>query len=450
MAKEQVALKKALKPIHLWAIGVGLVISGEYFGWNYGWGVAGTIGLLIATLIITLLYFTFIFSFTELTTAIPNAGGPFAYALKAFGPWGALVAGYATLIEFLFAAPAIALALGSYVHFLYPQIPVLPASIVSFILFTVINLLGIKEAAGFSLIMTLLAIGELILFIGVVAPHFKLENFLHNPMPFGWGGVFAAMPFAIWLYVCLEGIAMVAEEVKDEKKAIAKGYISALLTLTVLALAVMISVGGITNWENLDNLDYPLPESIALILGRDNALTKLFASVGLFGLIASFHGIIITYSRQMFALARSGYLPEKLSSVSRIQKVPYLALLAGGLFGILALILLDTMKLVILSTIGAVVVYVISMLALFKLRSSNPEMLRPFRAPLYPYFPAIALLLALVALFAMIYFYGWLSLIFFGGLAAISALFFGTGMHNKNVEINPAEMPSDENTDPNK
>src|SRR4051812_26931365 len=99
-------LKKVLKPIHLWAIAVGLVISGEYFGWNYGWSVAGTGGFLIATIIITVLYITFIFSFTELTTLIPQAGGPFAYANKALGPWAGWMAGYATLIEFLFTPPA--------------------------------------------------------------------------------------------------------------------------------------------------------------------------------------------------------------------------------------------------------------------------------------------------------------------------------------------------------
>lgn len=429
--EEPQALKKALKPIHLWAIGVGLVISGEYFGWNYGWEVAGTIGLLVATLLITLLYFTFIFSFTELTTAIPNAGGPFAYALQAFGPLGALVAGYATLIEFLFAAPAIALALGSYVHFLYPSVPILMASIGSYLLFTLINLLGIQEAAWFSLVMTLLAIAELLLFIGVVAPDFRLDNFLYNPLPFGWSGVFAALPFAIWLYVCLEGVAMVAEEVKNEKNAIAKGYISALLTLTILALAVMVCVGGIAHWEQLDHLDYPLPESIGIVLGRDNPLTKLFASVGLFGLIASFHGIIISYSRQIFALARSGYLPNTLAKVSVRRQVPYWALLAGALLGVLALLLLDTSKLVILSTIGAVVVYLVSMAALFRLRQSQPDLARPFRAPFYPIFPAMALLLALVALGAMIYFYTWLSGLFFGGLAVVMVLFYGLGKYRK-------------------
>lgn len=58
----------------MWGIAVGLVISGEYFGWSYGWGVAGTLGFLVTTLIIATMYTCFIFSFTELTTAIPHAG----------------------------------------------------------------------------------------------------------------------------------------------------------------------------------------------------------------------------------------------------------------------------------------------------------------------------------------------------------------------------------------
>ena len=122
-------LKRVLKPIHLWAIAVGLVISGEYFGWNLGWQAGGTIGFLIATLIITVMYITFIFSYTELTTAIPHAGGAFAYAYRAMGPFGSVIAGYATLIDFLFSTPAIAFALGAYLHFLWPVIPVVSSAI---------------------------------------------------------------------------------------------------------------------------------------------------------------------------------------------------------------------------------------------------------------------------------------------------------------------------------
>src|ERR1700712_1662753 len=134
-------LKRILKPIHLWAIAVGLVISGEYFGWNLGWEVSGTIGFLIATLVITLMYVTFIFSYTELTTSIPHAGGAFAYAYRAMGPFAGLIAGYATLIDFLLATPAIAAALGGYLNFLYPAIPIIPSALFFNVVFMFINIL---------------------------------------------------------------------------------------------------------------------------------------------------------------------------------------------------------------------------------------------------------------------------------------------------------------------
>lgn len=76
-AKEP-TLSRTLGGFHLWGIAVGLVISGEYFGWSYGWAQAGTLGFLVTTAVIAAMYVAFIFSFTELTTAIPHAGGPFA------------------------------------------------------------------------------------------------------------------------------------------------------------------------------------------------------------------------------------------------------------------------------------------------------------------------------------------------------------------------------------
>src|ERR1700710_2223597 len=201
--KEQ--LKRVLKPVHLWSIAVSLVISGEYFGWNLGWGVSGTIGFLIATVVITVMYITFIFSYTELTTSIPHAGGAFAYAYRAMGPFGGLLAGYATLIDFLFATPAIAFALGAYLHFLDADIPILYSALFFNVVFIVINILGVKESAAFTVFITILAVAELLLFMGVVTPHFKIGNFVGHSDGFGLAGIFAGLPFAVWLYLGIEG-----------------------------------------------------------------------------------------------------------------------------------------------------------------------------------------------------------------------------------------------------
>ena len=116
-------LRRTLGPWQLWGIAVGLVISGEYFGWSYGWATAGTLGFVVTSLLVAAMYVTFIFSFTELTTSIPHAGGPFAYARHAFGSFGGYLAGAATLIEFIFAPPAIALAIGAYLNVQFPALP---------------------------------------------------------------------------------------------------------------------------------------------------------------------------------------------------------------------------------------------------------------------------------------------------------------------------------------
>ena len=415
-------LKKALTPLHLWAIAVGLVISGEYFGWNYGWAVAGPVGFLVATLVVTVLYVTFVFSFTELTTAIPSAGGPFAYAHRALGPIGGFVAGYATLVEFLFAPPAIALALGSYGHFLWPAVPVLGTALGCYVVFTLINLLGIKESANFSLVVTVLAVGELLLFMGLLTPHFRTANFLAHPVPVTLPGVFAALPFAIWFYLAIEGVAMVAEEVENPRRTIPRGYGYGLLTLVALALGVMILSGGVGDWRRLSHLDYPLPEALATVLGQDSRWTKFFASIGLFGLVASFHGTIIGYSRQIFALARAGYLPSFLARLNGRQ-TPHWALVAGGAVGVLALLTGTTAQVIILSVLGALVMYVVSLLSLFALRRREPDLVRPFAVPGYPYVPLLALMLCLVSLAALVYYNLLLSGIFLGGLLGLLAVY---------------------------
>ncbi|WP_295652523.1 ethanolamine permease [uncultured Mucilaginibacter sp.] len=444
-------LKRTLTPIHLWAIAVGLVISGEYFGWNLGWGVAGTIGLLIATLVVTVMYIAFIFSYTELTTSIPHAGGAFAYAYRAMGPFGGLIAGYATLIDFLLATPAIAYALGSYMHFLYPVISVFQSAVAFNIVFIIINILGIKESAVFSVFITILAVAELLLFMGIIGPHFKMANYVTNPLPFGWAGIFAALPFAVWLYLGIEGVAMVAEEVKDPSKNIPKGYISGIVTLTILAIGVMVLTGGITDWHKLSSTASPLPDAIALVLGKTNTLTKAFAGIGLFGLVASFHGMVLASSRQVFAMARGGYLPRGLSAINHRFKTPHWALIAGGLVSFITLYIANKFAanpdnvinpVIVLSALGAIVMYLASMISLFVLRKKEPALPRPFNLPFYPAFPLIALVLSAVCLFAIMYFHLVVSSIFFGGMAAAVLIFVSMGRHKIQIQDDVLLQPA--------
>ncbi|MBV8048548.1 MAG: ethanolamine permease [Paludibacterium sp.] len=439
-------LAQRLGPWQLWGIAVGLVISGEYFGWSYGWASAGTLGFLITALGVAVMYTAFIFSFTELTTLIPHAGGPFAYARRAFGPVGGFLAGLATLCEFVFAPPAIALAIGAYLNVQFPGLSAKWVAVGCYAVFMTLNILGVSIAAAFELFVTVLAIIELLVFMGVVAPGFQWQHFVQA----GWAGqdhfnvgalsgVFAAIPFAIWFFLAIEGAAMAAEEAKDPKRTIPVAYIAGILTLVVLALGVMVFAGGVGDWRLLANINDPLPQAMKRIVGANSGWLHMLVWLGLFGLIASFHGIIMGYSRQIFALARAGYLPPFLAAVHPRFKTPHRAILAGGVIGIAAifsdnLIVIAgqplTANIVTLSVFGAIVMYIVAMLSLFKLRRSEPALARPFRAPGYPLVPAVALALSVVSLVAMVY-YNQLLAAIFAGMLAVGFVYFRLTSHHR-------------------
>jgi ethanolamine permease len=405
MSKEQHApehLKRVLKPIHLWAIAVGMVISGQYFGWSYGLESGGPIGLIIAVVIVTIFYTTFIFSYAELSTAIPHAGGPSAYARKAMGPFAGFMTGFACLIEFVFAPPAIALAVGGYIHFLIPGVPAMLATVVAFSFFIVLNLFGVKTAAVFELIVTVIAIIGLVIYDGAGISHVNMANIMTQPaLPNGIMGIFAAVPFAIWFYLAVEGGAMAAEEVENPQKDIPKGFISGILTLMILTVFTLIITAGIANYATTDvaKVDFPLPLALSGIYGAESMIPKIVSFIGLFGLVASLHGIIIGYSRQTFALARSGYLPQFLAVLSPKKKVPYMAIIVPGIVGILATLGGLANVVIIISAFGAVVLYILSMITWFQLRKKFPDMHRPYKVS-SPIIPGIALVLGIFCAFA--------------------------------------------------
>jgi ethanolamine permease len=420
VSEDAPGLKRTLSGLHLWGIAVGLVISGEYFGWSYGWAQAGTLGFLVTTVFIALMYTTFIFSFTELTTAIPHAGGPFAYSYRAFGPIGGHIAGFSTLIEFVFAPPAIALAIGAYLNVQFPHLDPRTAATGAYIVFMALNIAGVTIAATFELVVTVLAIIELLIFMGVVSGGFAWSHFTNH----GWAGaqrpsvstlagIFAAIPFAIWFFLAIEGAAMAAEEAKEPTRTIPRAYIGGILTLVALAFGTMIFAGAVGDWTVLANINDPLPQAMKIVVGASSGWLHLLVWIGVLGLIASFHGIIMGYSRQIFALARAGLLPKRLASIHPRWRTPHVAILAGGAVGIAA-IYSDkfitiagqplTASIVTMSALGALVMYITSLTSLIRLRRSEPLLTRPFRVPLYPLFPITALTIAIVSLVAIVYY----------------------------------------------
>ena len=403
----------------LWGLGVGYVISGMYFGWNLGLEKGGTLGLAIATFFIIILYVTFTFSYTELACAIPKAGGGFDYAARSLGKdWG-FIAGMAQNIEFIFAPPAIAFAIGAYFNLFFPQLPILSIAIFSYVVFTALNIYGVKAAAVFELVITILAVSELLLFSGITLPHFELKNLQHNAFPHGWAGAFAATPFAIWFFLGIEGVANVAEEAVQPQRTMSVGFGSAILTLVILCLLTFLGSTGVAGWEAIvykspgQTSDSPLPLALSHIVGNNSTMYHLLITIGLFGLIASFHGLILAAGRSTFEFGRVGFAPAFLKKIHPKFQTPSNALLANMAIGIIALLTGKTDEIITISVFGALTLYIISMVALLKLRIKEPQLERPFKVPLYPIFPVVALMIGVFSFVAMTIYNSKLALVYF-------------------------------------
>ncbi len=424
-------LKKTLTPFMLWGLGVGYVISGMYFGWNLGLEKGGTGGMAIATLAIMLMYVTFTFSYAELACAIPKAGGVFDYANKAMGQNIGFIAGIAQIVEFILAPPAIAFAIGAYFNAFFPQVPILTSAIAIYFIFTALNVYGVKAAASFEVFITIFAVAELLLFSGLALPKFEMQHLSHNALPNGWTGVFAAIPFAIWFFLGIEGIANVAEETKNPQRDISRGFGWAILTLAILCVLVFVAATGIAGWEaivyknglNGETSDSPLPLALAKITGDSHLMYHLLITVGLFGLIASFHGLILAAGRSTYEMGRVHHIPSFLGKISPRFHTPANALIGNMLIGILALLSGKTSEIIILSVFGALTLYIISMISIMILRKREPDLPRPFRLRFYPLFPIIALSIATVSIIAMFIFNPKLGLIYFSILVVTFLLY---------------------------
>src|SRR3982750_3512155 len=136
-------LTKTLGPVMIWALGVGYVISGMYFGWNLGLPEGGPYGLLVATAGVTILYVTFVLGYAELACALPRAGGAFVYTSRAFGPKVGFVGGVAQLVEYMLAPPAVAFAIGSYINQAAPAVLLIVVAVIAYLVFTAINIWGV-------------------------------------------------------------------------------------------------------------------------------------------------------------------------------------------------------------------------------------------------------------------------------------------------------------------
>jgi ethanolamine permease len=418
---EQRRLDRSAGALLLWGLGVGYVISGDFFGWNFGLAAGGFGGMAIAVLLMGTLYTAMIFSIAEMATMMPVAGGPYAFARRALGPWGGYITGLAVTIEYVLAPAVIATGIGGYVAGMFASPPEWVATwvpVFAYAVFVAVNLLGTRFSLALLLGITGISVAVLLIWAIAMLPHVDPARWLDvdpDPggsrwLPHGTAGIVAALPAAGWFYLAVEGVPLAAEETRDPARALPRGMIAAMLSLLALS-ALTLTIGpGVAGTRLLAEATNPLPAAAEAVAGR-GWVYWLTTVIGLAGLIASFFAIIFAYSRQIFALSRAGYFPRWLSKTNRF-KSPHWALIVPAVTGYALIRGVDEFNsgdvatgdlLMQMAVFAALISYAMMMVSHFILRRRLPGIERPYRTPGYPVTPAVALVLIVIASTATVF-----------------------------------------------
>ncbi|WP_204368424.1 ethanolamine permease [Neosynechococcus sphagnicola] len=426
-------LQRSAGWILLWALGVGAVISGDFSGWNFGLASGGFGGLAIATLLMALMYVCMVFSIAELSAALPHAGGFYSFTRNAFGPFGGFLCGVTDTIEYVITPAVVVFFIGSYMQTLLPTVPLVIWWVLFYAVFVLINIRGVELTLKAGLVVTAIAAAVLVIFFVAVIFSGKFDPALlvnippepGNPnwLPFGWAGVFKALPYAIWFYLAIEQLPLAAEEAHDTVRDIPKALIWGIVTLLLLSLFVLVLNTGmpatfdikddtgkvietVTGAAAISRTGAPVADGFKAIFGEGLIFTVL-TSLAVAGLIASFHTIIYAYGRVLFSLSRAGYYPRWISITSKFH-TPAIALIVGALIGLACILILDSSgqtvligsTLINMAVLGAVISYATVMVSYIKLKISRPDLDRPYLSPLGIGGAAIGAVLAIVALLA--------------------------------------------------
>src|SRR5215831_17772764 len=404
-------LRRHARAWHLWAMGVGAVISGDFFGWNFGLAAGGFGGMMVAVTVMTVMYIGLCFSIAEMSPALPHAGGAYSFARTSMGPWAGYITGLAENMEYILTPAVIVVGIGGYLGAVFgtPHAWEPVWWLAAYGIFVALNVWGVEMTFRVSLAVTLAALAVLAVFWVGAAPKLDLARWAAPYFPADRSRLSSAvseLPFALWLYLGIEQLPLAAEESHDPRRDMPRGILWGLITLILVSfLTVVLSAGIAPGAAAVAKSNEPLFLGFQTIFGT-GLQSRALALLACTGLIASFHTIIFAYGRQIYSLSRAGYFPTWLSVTHGKRQTPHRALLAGSVLGFAAALAIHLLPqgspvgavLLNMAVFGAVIAYVFQMVSFIVLRVRFARMDRPYRSPAGIVGALVALTIAAVTL----------------------------------------------------
>ncbi|KQC14000.1 MAG: hypothetical protein APR63_06570 [Desulfuromonas sp. SDB] len=330
-----------------------------------------------------------IFSVIELSTAMPKAGGDYFFINKTFGPFLGTISGFlgwfALSLKSAFAIFGI-----SEVIFLYTGINPIIAGFILCLFFVFLNLIGVKEAAIFQIIMVVGLLSLIILFIIIGLQKIQPSHFI----PFYTGNINNIVITSGFVFISFGGllnVANISEEVKNPQRNIPLGMITSIIVVTLLYTFITYVITGTLNPMVFKDSLTPVADSAKLIMGTAGYIIIIIAS--LLAFFTTANAGIMSASRYPLALSRDQLLPKKIALISKKFKTPTISIIITGIIIYLTLLLPLEMLVKAASTV-ILTSYVLTNLSVIILRESKIINYKPsFKAPFYPWLQIVCVIL---------------------------------------------------------
>jgi ethanolamine permease len=412
---KRIDLLKVLGPVHVWALGVGIVLVGEFMGWNYAVGKGGAYGALIACWVIGLLYTCVAMIDSEITSTVAAAGGQYAQAKHTIGPLMAFNVGLYLVLAYTMLEAADIQVAGQLI-----QIGVTDAggpgdavdwqafTVLSLAILALLNYRGVFMTLTVNFVITAAAfVSIIILFIGL-KPWNPTELMKHQQLltdlPYGWIGVIAALHFGIWYYLGIEGTCQAAEEVRSPGRALPLGTMTGMITLLIAAAITWYVTCGMLPWEYI-GWDLELAPLYDTAKASGSAVLTIILFVGtLFSAIASANGCINDAARAWFSMGRDRYLPAWFGTVHPRYRTPFRSIIFLIPIAAIFALQIPLAQIITFSILSGLLNYTFMPLNMFMFRSKWPlgSIRRGYVHPFHPV-PAVVLLALCITTFFAVY-----------------------------------------------
>lgn len=373
--RADLALKRALTLGHATLYGLGVTIgAGIYVLIGAAAARAGMYAP-IAFVIAAVLMALSAASFAELAGRLPVAAGEAAYVRHAFqSNQLARIAGLLVIAIAIVSAAAISVGSAGYIGvFLALPEPVLVAGVV--LTMGAIAAWGVKESVSFVGAMTLIEVGGLVLLVlaGIASGPELVTRLPEALPPLSDGRVFAGIMgtalLAVFAFIGFEGLANIAEEVRDPQRTLPRAIFLTLVISTVLYVSVVWVALVAVSHEELAQSRAPL----ALVFERLTGASP--RTMSLIAIVATVNGIIVQIimsSRVLYGLAQQGDLPAVFGTVHRVTRTPLFATVLTTALVLLLAVLFPLHHLADLTSRITLIVFALVNLSLIRIKVRTP------------------------------------------------------------------------------